>query len=166
MSGSSQPVAVSTGHSSARSRTLVIENPPARLLNNDSNNNQGSSPDVSDLTDPQYLEIRKKMEENGYRSTPADDAQTIRKFVVDDVWPLMKFITSREVLDSAHKKSLMAFVTKSLHIPSEAQMDWWNVHKDQVHQNLRTKRGNVTTAIKKVFIGKCYSFLIRLLALY
>ena len=147
-------MAVSAGHSVANPRP-VIENPPAQLQNGKSNVD-GSSPGISDLTDPHYLEIRKKMEENGYRSTPADDVQTVRKFIVDDVWPLMKFITSRENLDCVHKKSLMAFVTKSLHIPTESQMDWWNVHKDQVHQNLRTKRGNVTTAMKKVFIGTCY----------
>ena len=113
-----------------------------------------SSTGISDLTEQNYMAVKNTMMKQGYIATPSDDGHTIRKFVNEKLWLHVKFITCKEQLDCLEDQSIMTWVTTRLHITDESKYNWWTLHKKQVHQNLRHKRNNVTTAMRKVFVGK------------
>ena len=68
----------------------------------------------------------------------------------------MKFINDKDTLDDVCEKSLMDYVTNNLRLKDkrEVRIKWWARYKIIVHSTLNQHRSNVTTSMKKVFLGK------------
>ena len=89
----------------------------------------------------------------------ASNETAVEAFVSRELFPVLKFITNRDValrFDIDKTKTICGFVLDGLNIPQELNReDWWQTMKNCVANSVNQLRNNKNTSVKWACFGKC-----------
>lgn len=103
--------------------------------------------------------LHQQMEEQGYVPTPKDDIRKVKEYTRQNLFGIMKFITSKVDLYRQGEGSISKYVMDELHIKQTFRKDFWEKQAPVLKSALNQRRANCSTDIGKVFVGKFCSWM-------
>jgi hypothetical protein len=140
-----RPFSTKTGLSVSRSmdgplQMLVVTNEPTPSVG------------TSDVTSAELYELLRKKGRMG------DDIMLHKDLVLyvrNDLFPKLKFIMdTRQLMFTTAVNSICYQICSELGFEGIKAAEWWEKYKNKVAKTLNSKRADVTSAIKRVFISK------------
>jgi hypothetical protein len=79
------------------------------------------------------------------------------EYVRNQLFRSWKFFTHKKQLTFADEKgTICQFILSAMNVKEKYKMTWWNNYSIKILKTLNEKRSDVTSAIKKAFMGKSY----------
>ena len=82
-------------------------------------------------------------------------ASDLIAYVRNDLFPKLKFfMDNRQLMFSNESNTICYQICKDMGLREEKKAQWWEMYKTKIVQTLNSKRADVTSAIKKLFMSK------------
>jgi hypothetical protein len=114
----------------------------------------GNTPSVvtSEYTSSELYEIIRK---KGRMGSEAMLVKDLVMFVRNDLFPKLKFFMhSRQLMFSTATDTICYQICSDLGLTEMRASAWWELHKNKMVKTLNSKRADVTSAIKRIFVSK------------